>query len=109
MSDDLYWCRVVYAKGRGRVKVGRQCDGGELNLLLNSPPVVFPHAIELDIGEIQRGVLAYSPVLREGPGGDRRDPSTPELIMFRLWVMTLWRNALRVAKRMPSVKKERRR
>ncbi len=103
MTLDLYWRCLIYDEKRGGV-----AKEGPLKLMLNAPPPIFPHAVELDIREIHRGEFAFDPIIRDRDCDTRRDPTPPEVIAFRAYMSGLLTSLMRAAKRPPTVKKERR-
>lgn len=92
MSADLYYRRLHYRMGRGGV-----AKEGDLRLELHSPPIVFPDAVEIDLGEIQKDVLAYDPYIVRRQGEAKDDMTAPEIIAVRRWLFGLLSCVLRAA------------
>jgi hypothetical protein len=91
MSVDLYYRRLHYRMGRGGM-----AKEGDVRLELHTAPIVLPEAVEIDFGEVQRGVLAYDPYVR-AEGEAKRDMTAPEIIAVRVWLSGLLAGVMRAA------------
>lgn len=90
--SDHYYRRLSYVDGRGGSAIE-----GDLRLKLHAPPIIFPHAVEIEFGEVERDILAYDPYIRDGEGMPKRDMTAPEIIAVRRWLHGLMDCVQRVA------------
>jgi len=103
MSAAYYYRCLSYRKGHGGV-----AKEGDLMLQLHSAPPVFPEAVEISLGEVQRGTPAFIPYVREREGEAKRDMSAPEVIAVRMWLSGILDAVMRVALRAPEQTERRR-